>query len=102
MNPDFLFFYLFPKNDELGVLFLGQSSHDLGNLQGSQGFIVFSSHFHVNATVCSHGKGSTDGLLRDRDVRVHKNVSGSVATICHCSSASSVICMELQLIILQP
>ncbi len=54
---------LFAKDDELSFLLLGQSSQDLGDVQGSQGFIVFSSHFHMNATVCSHGKRSADGLL---------------------------------------
>lgn len=60
-----LIFNLFAKDDKLCVLLLGQSSQDLGDLQGSQGFIVFPSHFHMNATVCPHGKSSADGLLSE-------------------------------------
>ncbi|KAG7216829.1 hypothetical protein INR49_001483 [Caranx melampygus] len=52
-------------DDELCILLLSQSSHDLGDLEGSQGVIVFPSHFYMNATICPHGKGGTDGLLSE-------------------------------------
>lgn len=55
--------YLFAKDDKLSIFFLGQSSHDFGHLQGSEVFIIFARHFNMNTTVCSHGKGSADGLL---------------------------------------
>lgn len=58
------FLNLFAKDDKLGVFLLGQSSHDFGDLQGSQVFIIFPRYFHMNATVCSHGKGCADGLLK--------------------------------------
>ncbi len=76
-----LIFNLFAKDDELRILLLGQSSHDLGDLQGSQGFIVLPSHFHMNATVCSHGKGSTDGLLREGEIQVKERVLGGIRII---------------------
>lgn len=77
---------LFAKDDELRLLLLGQSSHDLGDLQGSHGFIVFPSHFHMNATVCSHGKGSTDGLLSEGETRVKELVLGGIRIIGWCCS----------------
>ncbi|TNN67513.1 hypothetical protein EYF80_022319 [Liparis tanakae] len=42
-----------------------RSSHDLGDLQGSQQVKVFPRHLHMNATIGSHGEGSTDGLLSE-------------------------------------
>lgn len=56
-------YYLFAKDDKLSIFFLGQSSHDFGHLQGSKVIIIFARYFHMNTTVCSHGKGSADGLL---------------------------------------
>lgn len=70
INHDF-FLDLFAKNYQLSVLLLGQCSKYFGNLQGSQSFIIFSSHFHMNAAVCSHGESSADGLLRKGEIQVN-------------------------------
>lgn len=61
---------LFAKNNELSLFLLGQSSQNLGDLQRAQSFIVFPSHFYMNATVSSHGKGSADGLLSEGEIWV--------------------------------
>lgn len=90
INQDFfLFLNLFAKDDELSVFLLGQSSHYFGDLQGSEGFIVLPSHFHVNATVCSHGKGSADGLLSEGEIKVK---GGTRIIGCCCSTIT--ICSQ--------
>lgn len=56
-------FNLFAKENKLSILLFGKSCQDLRDLKGSQVFVVFPTHIHMNATVSPHGKGSTDGLL---------------------------------------
>lgn len=67
---EILFLDLFAKDDELSLFLFGQSSQDLGDLQGSETFVVFPTDFHVNATVSSHGKGSTDGFLINMELQL--------------------------------